>query len=49
MEWWSLLRAGINPAPTERVGEPPVGAGFTPARRGCQNLQIVHLSVLQSY
>ena len=28
------LRAGINPAPTRRVGEPFVGAGFTPARCG---------------
>ena len=34
------LRAGINPAPTQRVGQPVVGAGFTPARMGWRKLQI---------
>jgi hypothetical protein len=36
-------RAGINPAPTQGVGEPRVGAGFTPARIGCRNLEIAQI------
>jgi hypothetical protein len=34
------LRAGINPAPTQWVGEPFVGAGFMPARSGYDSIQI---------
>ena len=34
------VRAGINPAPTQWVGEPFVGAGFTPARRSYHSIQI---------
>jgi hypothetical protein len=34
------LRAGINPAPTGRVNESPVRAGFTPARVDCDSLRI---------
>ena len=34
------LRAGINPAPTQWVGEPFVGAGFTLARGSYHSLQI---------
>ena len=42
---WTIgsSRAGINPAPTERVGGPFVGAGFTPARFGCRRLSIAQL------
>jgi hypothetical protein len=37
------LRAGINPAPTQWVGEPSVGPGFTPARGSYHILQIAQL------
>ena len=38
------VRAGMNPAPTQQVNEPLVGAGFTPARRGYQNLEIAQVT-----
>jgi hypothetical protein len=37
------LRAGMNPAPTEQVAEPLVGAGFMPARIDFHNLRIVQI------
>jgi hypothetical protein len=37
------VQAGINPAPTQGVREPLVGAGLTPARIGCRNLEIAQI------
>jgi hypothetical protein len=35
------LRARINLAPTQHSKQRVVGAGFTPARAGCEHLEIV--------
>jgi hypothetical protein len=34
---------GINPAPTEQVGQALVGAGVTPARADFHNLRIAQI------